>query len=94
MIFMIEFKVKISDTDYEGLASIMIPMMIKNKLLSKTVLTALKLKIKMTEPDMRDAVLAEFLNDHKDLVIRSLSAKLEKNGIEANIDDFSARSSI
>ncbi len=89
---MIEFKITVSDTDYEKLVSLIIPILIKNKVVSHTVLSALKLKIKMTEPQKRDAVLADFLTEHKDLVIRSLTSKLEKNGVETHIDDFSAKS--
>ena len=88
---MIELKIKISDTDYERLACLAIPMLIKNKLVSKTVISALKVKIKTTDPIKRDAVFAEFLNQHKDAVIRFLSSKLEKNGVEANIKDFSSK---
>lgn len=89
---MIEFKIEVSDTDYEKLASVMLPKLIKNKMISKPLLSALKLKFKMTDPQSRDAVLADFLNQHKELVIRFLSAKLEKNEISAHIDDFSASS--
>lgn len=88
---MIELKITVSDTDYEALASAFIPSLVKNKLLSKTVLCALKAKIKCTPLRERDKVLAEFLAQHKQTVIKYLSSKLEKNGVRASIDDFSSK---
>ncbi len=88
---MIELKITVSDTDYEALASAVIPSLVKNKLLSKTVLCALKAKIKCTSPRERDRVFSEFLVQHKETVIKSLTSKLEKNGICASVTDFSAK---
>lgn len=88
---MIELKITLSDTDYEALATTLIPTLVKNRLLSKTVLSAFRLKIKCTPVNERDRVFSEFLDQHKDTVIRFLSSKLEKNGLGAIIKDFSAK---
>lgn len=88
---MIELKITVSNTDYESLASAVIPSLIKNKLLSKTVLCALKAKIKCTPLRERDRVFSEFLSEHKDTVIKILTSKLEKNGACASVTDFSAK---
>ena len=88
---MIELKITVLDTDYEALASAVIPSLVKNKLLSKTVLCALKTKIKCTPTRERDRVFSEFLSEHKETVIRFLTSKLEKNGVRASVDDFSAK---
>ena len=88
---MIELKITLSDTDYEALAAFIIPSLVKNKLLSKTVISAFKLKMKCTPVNERDRVFSEFLMQHKDTVIKSLAAKIEKNGAGAVIKDFSAK---
>ena len=88
---MIELKITVSDTDYEALATAFIPSLVKNKLLSKTVISALKAKIKCTPPCQRDRVFSEFLVQHKDMVIKYLSSKLEKNGVRSFIEDFSSK---
>ena len=82
---MLEFKICISDLDYDSLIPILIPMVIKNKIAAKGAQFAASAKIKNMSQDERDAFAASFLTEHKDKILSGVASLLEKKGISGSV---------
>ena len=87
---MIELKLCFNGIDYNSLISVIIPMVIKNKLAAKAAqLTAASRLKKMTEQE-KNAYAVKFLEEHKNLIIENLNEYVKSNGVTGYICNFAA----
>ncbi len=85
---MLEFKITVSDLDYDILIPSLIPMLIKNKIAAKAAQLAIMTKIKNMNQQERDAYVASFLSEHKGKILDGAASMLDKKGIKGNIKAF------
>ncbi len=82
---MLEFKIDISDLDYDSLIPLLVPLVIKNKIASKGAQLAVSAKIKNMSQDERDAFAASFLMEHKEKILSGVASLLDKKGIKGKV---------
>ena len=88
---MIELRLTLDGIDYEELLPLLVPAIIKKPVAAKATVIGAKAFLKTKTQSERDAFAAKILLDHKERIIASLNAKLEKKGIKGKIKDIDTK---
>ena len=85
---MIKLELTIDEINYKTLIPKLVPLIIKNKLASKTAQFAVSAKLNSLNDSERDKFVASFLNDHQDKILEKINSIAAEKGIDAVITDL------
>lgn len=78
---MIEIKLNFDKADYDTIIPVVAELFIKNPIARKGAILALKTKIKNKTQSERDAILVNFINEHKNKILEGANKKATEAGM-------------
>lgn len=87
---MIELHIDLDGIDYEKAIPTIVPLIIKNPLAAKAAQLALLSKFKNKSQDEKNALFVNFINEHKNKIIKTTNEKVNENGTLGYLCNVSA----
>ena len=87
---MLRISVDLDALDYEKAIPLIVPMFIKNGIAAKAAETMLLSKIKNKTRSEQNAMLVNFINEHKNKIIKKVNDKANENGTVGYLCNVSA----
>lgn len=87
---MVELSIAFQNADYDKLIPLIVRTFIKNPIAAKAATLALKAKIKNKDQAERDALLVNFINEHRPKLIEKANQKAKSEEIGGTVLDVKA----
>ena len=88
---MMEFTVRIDDADYDTAIPLLLPLVFRNGAKAKAAMLAVRTRLRGKSDAERNAILIEFINGHKDEIVKKINERLTEYGCFTAISDLSAK---
>lgn len=87
---MIQINIDIDGIDYEKAVPVIVPLIISNPIAAKAAQLALLTKFKNKSQSERNAMFVNFINEHKNKIIKTCNEKVNENGTLGYLCNVSA----
>ena len=87
---MLDINITLDNVDYHALIPIVVSAFIKNPVAAKAAVLALNSKIKNKTQAQADAILVNFINEHKNKIIDTVNKRASNEGINGYLININA----
>ena len=87
---MIELHIDIDGIDFENAISVIVPLIIKNPIAAKAAQLSLLAKFKNKSQSERNMMFVNFINEHKNKIIKTTNEKVNEIGTLGYLCNISA----